>query len=233
MNRLLVGLCAIAVVSACSKEDEKQPKPSEVAPHATPAKGTAAKTAPEPIPETAEPAPEPAAPAPYEMTGEASPEQGLAAAKAGAKALGGTLKGRLMSAMQEGGPEGALQACAAEASSLTAGVGSNRLRVGRSTLRLRNPKNAEAPEWVKTWLTETGERKAEGVAGVEEVVDGTARVLIPLAVGGLCLACHGSTDPHSEAMKTLLASRYPEDKATGYENGDLRGALWAEFDLKP
>lgn len=222
MKRLFAGFVALAFVVGCAKKGDDDPKKSETPEVSAPAKQPTVPTSPTGA--------QVAAPT---IEGEATPEQGLAAAKAGAKALGGALKGRLMSAMQEGGPDGAMEACAAEASSLTSAVGNPRLRVGRSTLRLRNPKNVEAPEWVKAWLAKTGERKAEGVAGLEEVVDGTARVLVPLPVGGLCLACHGSTDSHSEAMKNVLASRYPEDKATGYENGDLRGVIWAEFDLRP
>jgi hypothetical protein len=231
MNRLLVGFCAVALAAGCSKKGDEDPNTSELKAKEVLEPATPTNVAPPPAIQTAPS--KTVERAPYEIVGEATAVQGLAAATAGAKTLGGSLKSRLMSAMQEGGPEGALEACATEASSLTAGVGNKRLRVGRSTLRLRNPKNAEAPDWVKSWLVETGERKAEGVAGVEEVVDGTARILIPLATGGLCLTCHGNTKSNSETMQALLASRYPGDKATGYEVGDLRGALWAEFDLKP
>jgi len=156
----------------------------------------------------------------------------IAEAKKGAKTLSKTLKRRLVGAMQEGGPEAALSACAADAQSITAGAAAPRLRVGRSTLRLRNPKNAGAPTWVNEWLTKTGERKTEGLKGLEEVVEGTARVLVPLTASSLCLACHGDTKTHTNQMKELLASQYPEDKATGYQSGDLRGVIWAEYDLE-
>ncbi|MBL4636778.1 MAG: DUF3365 domain-containing protein [Kofleriaceae bacterium] len=105
------------------------------------------------------------------------------------------------------------------------------MRVGRSTLRLRNPKNAESPPWVQEWLTTTGERKTEGLKGLEEVVDGVARVIVPLTASGMCLGCHGDAASHTDTMKELLASKYPEDKAVGYESGDLRGVVWAEYDL--
>ncbi|MCP4449646.1 MAG: DUF3365 domain-containing protein [Myxococcales bacterium] len=107
--------------------------------------------------------------------------------------LGGALKGRFASAMKDAGAEGALEACTAEAQVITSQAATPGLRVGRTSLRLRNPKNAEAPEWVNAWLVEVGERKASGVPGVETVVEGIARVLIPLEVGGLCLTCHGDS----------------------------------------
>jgi len=34
-------------------------------------------------------------------------------------------------------------------------------------------------------------------------------------------------------MQEMLANRYPEDKALGYEVGDLRGVIWAEYDVTP
>ncbi len=210
MSRLAIGLCSALVLVACSTKEKQE----EAAAEPTPV---------EPSP-AAEPVATPAA--------EATPEEGLAAAKKGAKMLGKTLKTNLGGAMQKSGPVGAMQMCADDAAKMTATVASPRLRVGRSTLRLRNPKNAEAPGWVKTWLTESGERKAVGLTGVEEVVDGTARFLKPLAINGLCLTCHGDQNTQPLDMKELLANRYPEDRAVGYEVGDLRGALWAEYDLK-
>jgi hypothetical protein len=44
-----------------------------------------------------------------------------------------------------------------------------------------------------------------------------------IPTGGLCLACHGETiDP---AVAGKIAELYPEDKATGFREGDLRGAF--------
>ncbi len=233
MNKLTTGCFAacMALVSfaGCSNKAEEEPAKPQVespAPPQAPVVEKKGKSSGAPASEVA------AAP-----SGDAdkvvSDKEALALAKQGAMKLGKTLKESLVIAMQKGGPETALHACAQDAQRISGAVGNARLRVGRSTLRLRNPKNEEAPGWVKEWLKKTGERKAEGVAGVAEVVDGTAHFLKPLALGGLCLSCHGESKNQTKKMQEILANRYPEDKALGYEVGDLRGVIWAEYDVTP
>ncbi|MEL6344677.1 MAG: DUF3365 domain-containing protein [Myxococcota bacterium] len=160
-------------------------------------------------------------------------QEALTAAQGAARKLGTSLKGRLSSAMQSDGPKGAVTACADEAQGMTAlATAGSRARAGRAALKLRNPANANAPEWVKQWLDEQGHRSAEGVRGISETHrDGdamVARVLKPIPVEGVCLTCHGDPAAIPEEVKAALAERYPADQATGYALGDLRGALWAE-----
>jgi hypothetical protein len=159
----------------------------------------------------------------------------LERARGAAKKLGKTLKERLLSAMADGGAEGAVQMCSTEAQKLTAGVTEQSgVQVGRSSLRLRNPEN-EGPAWVMKWLRAQGERKAEGVTGFARVVDtgqgARARVLKPLAVQGPCLNCHGPRETLPEGVRKVLSEQYPEDEAVGYALGDLRGALWAAAEV--
>jgi hypothetical protein len=47
----------------------------------------------------------------------------------------------------------------------------------------------------------------------------------------LCLNCHGTPDQISEEVRTILQNEYPDDKATGYKLGDLRG-MWSLKFLK-
>ncbi len=44
-----------------------------------------------------------------------------------------------------------------------------------------------------------------------------------------CLKCHGDPAAFSEALSDKLGKLYPDDKATGYTTGELRGALRVEF----
>lgn len=145
----------------------------------------------------------------------------------------GTLRKKVGDAMTEGGPASAIDVCAREAPVLSAKVRAEKgITIGRSSLRLRNPADAPPP-WVAEWLRAQGERKAEGVVGVRTVaeVDGkkVARVLKPIAIEARCLNCHGKE--LAPEVKQALAAKYPSDAATGYELGDLRGALWAELPL--
>lgn len=186
------------------------------------------------------PSDEPAEPAPVAEPGpeasQVADDAAIEAARAAAKQLGGTLKSRVAEAMASGGPEAAIVACADEAQALTATVAAETdARVGRSSLRLRNPAN-EAPEWVATWLVAQGERPAEGAEGfarVDETATGrVARVVAPIPVDAVCVTCHGATETLPAQVKEVLATRYPSDQATGYQAGDLRGAIWAEVPVR-
>ncbi len=154
-------------------------------------------------------------------------------ARGAMQTLGQTLKTRLVTTMKEQGPVAALDVCATNAQALTAEVTRDQgVTVGRSSLRLRNPANA-APDWVAAWLREQGERPAAGVVGLTgsaTLPDGTQvmRVLQPLVIEGPCLVCHGPDAGRAPELTAALADRYPDDTATGYAAGDLRGAMWAE-----
>ncbi|MBK8257990.1 MAG: DUF3365 domain-containing protein [Polyangiaceae bacterium] len=156
----------------------------------------------------------------------------LAAAKSAAGKLGTETRTKLVDALNNGGPANAVTVCSAEAQAIAERVAKETgASVGRSSLKLRNVKDAP-PGWVQTWLVAQGDKKADQTQGIEGVFDSpvgrVARFLKPIGIDGTCLSCHGDPDSISEPVKTVLASKYPEDKATGYKAGDLRGALWAE-----
>lgn len=148
----------------------------------------------------------------------------------------GDLKARLTDAMNSGGPAAAIAVCASDAQRMTAAVpeiaaAGLDAKVGRSSLRLRNPAN-RAPDWVQRWLDVQGERPAEGVKGASAVVTlggkRIARVLRPIPIRGMCLTCHGPTLMIPPDVQSVLKERYPADQATGYALGALRGVAWAE-----
>lgn len=156
----------------------------------------------------------------------------LAGAKAAAGKLGTAVRTRLVDAMNNGGASNAVQVCAAEAQGIAEQVAKETgATVGRSSLKLRNPKDAP-PGWVETWLVAQADKKADATTGVEGVFDSpngrVARFLKPIGIEGTCLSCHGDPAQMAEPVKAALAEKYPGDKATGYQMGDLRGALWAE-----
>ena len=148
-------------------------------------------------------------------------------ARAAAKELGMTLKGRLTATLQTQGPTGAVAVCCDEAPAIARAV-SDRLgvRVGRTALRVRNPANA-ADAWEKSGLEKLGAMLSSGVqpadAEVVEVVEGEVRYLKPIVTEPLCLTCHG--DAIDAGLMEQIRAAYPTDVATGFKPGDLRGAF--------
>lgn len=159
-------------------------------------------------------------------------QRAVTEAREAAQHLGRTLRTRLLAALEEGPAEG-VRVCADEAQALTEQAARERdARVGRSSLRLRNEANA-GPEWVRRWLEEHGERSAQGVQPSMAVTGEVARFVAPIAVEGPCLLCHGAPESIPPEVRSVLGERYPNDRAVGYAEGDLRGALYGEVALAP
>jgi hypothetical protein len=202
-------------------------------PPATPADPPTAQAAPsaEPAAEpTAEPAAAPALAAVPPATPGLPPD--LARTTAAAKTLGKTLKGRVQQSMKADGPAATVRVCADEAQGMTAMVQAQTgVRVGRSSLKLRNPANA-GPGWVQDWLRAHDAEPAASIEPLRLIVDTpegkVARVALPVAVGAPCMVCHGPSETIPAEIRTVLDERYPDDAATGYAAGALRGAIWAE-----
>ena len=108
-------------------------------------------------------------------------------------------------------------------------TGWNIRRVG---LRNRNPK-AVPDAWERVALEDFDRRAAAGEAPatlekaelVREGDRNVYRYMKALPVQELCVACHGPADRLSPAVKSELKARYPDDKATGYTPGQVRGAI--------
>jgi len=154
-------------------------------------------------------------------------DQGAAATKA----LMGTLQTNLVAAMQEGGPSYAVEFCAGEALALTDSV-ARQLGSGISLKRVsghhRNPVNAPDAAEVRALrhfedaLAESGSLPEDWV---QQTATGELRYYRPLVIAEPCLACHGNADSLDPAVAEAIAERYPDDRATGYEIGDLRGVV--------
>jgi hypothetical protein len=145
--------------------------------------------------------------------------------------LQSTLQGELMIAMREGGPVKAIEVCRDRAPKVASDLShESGWIVARTALKVRNVLNAP-DAWEKKVLEEFAARAAAGedVATLEKsgVVEAggtkTFRFMKAIRTGEPCLACHGATmKPELEAKVKGL---YPEDKATGFAAGDLRGAF--------
>lgn len=139
------------------------------------------------------------------------------------------LGGRLQEAMAERGAAGALEFCSVEGLPLTADVSrATGFEVKRTSSRIRNPANA--PDALERTALDRFE--AAAVAGdslpvklVQRTPEGDFRYYRPLRVQPLCLQCHGRSADLAAGVAEALATRYPQDQATGYGAGDLRGVV--------
>ncbi len=74
-------------------------------------------------------------------------------------------------------------------------------------------------------LNKQGELPQEYYEVVEENGEKVLRYFKPLIVQPMCLNCHGSDEFLKKEIKEFLKEKYPDDKATGYQAGDFRGAV--------
>ena len=158
-------------------------------------------------------------------TGAAADDARLAA---GAAALA-PFKRELQQALKAGlaeGPAEAITACRLRAPEIASSLSQGGLRVGRTSHRLRNPAN-EAPGWVRPVLDAYRADPADRAPRSIALDDGREGYVEPIVLQPLCLTCHGATLAPEVAGR--IEALYPEDRATGFEIGDLRGVFWVEL----
>lgn len=141
------------------------------------------------------------------------------------------LKGSLLSAIQSGGPVEAISVCSNVAPLIASDL-SNKygFNIARTSLKVRNLNN-RPDAWEKEILNqfETNKKTGSTIDSliISELVtqDGQQemRLMKAIPTGKLCLTCHGENiDP---AIQTKLHAIYPDDEATGFKLGDIRGAF--------
>lgn len=161
----------------------------------------------------------------------------IAQARRAADALGKDLMPLLLGALERGGPAEAVAFCADSAQVRTARHREAGIDVRRVGTRVRNPANA--PDSVERSLLDQLAAGLERGALPQEIVtvipgpDNSFQLqyLRPIVVAEPCLACHGDPTTFAPLVTQLLATRYPEDQATGYRVGDLRGGITVRIPL--
>jgi len=140
----------------------------------------------------------------------------------------GVLGKNLLGAIQSRGTEYAVSFCSERAYPLTDSMaGALKATVRRVSDRNRNPLNA-ADAVQLDYLQRTRARLAAGEPTPPEVreTEGGHVGFYPIVTNQMCLQCHGKVGADiSEATQARLSELYPEDKAVGYEENELRG-IW-------
>jgi hypothetical protein len=152
------------------------------------------------------------------------------------KTLGKELKGEMKKRMKDD-PTG-LQAayfCAKSAHDITKKINAafpKGVRVYRTALKYRNPDNrpdATDKEVMEKMVEALRNGNFEKRAVAVKTKNGARRVYMPLLTGKTCLKCHGEIEKIDPKVKETIAKKYPEDKATGFKEGELRGVIVAEM----
>jgi len=168
-----------------------------------------------------------------------SPEAQNAALQRGKAIVAETfslLSSNLQTAMQQGGVSNALPFCSLAASPLTAGMaGKHGVTIRRVTHKPRNPASrADATELAILNHYEaalTGTNPPPPL--LTNLTASTVTFFAPIVLNNeLCLKCHGEhgKDISSENV-ALIAHLYPQDEATGFKLGQLRGAWRIDIPL--
>ena len=134
----------------------------------------------------------------------------------------------LSAAMKQGGPPAAITVCHDQAVAIADKVAREQgIALGRTSHRLRNPANVPRP-WAQAAVEQSAGSKAAAVQRLVVDLGERVGVLRPIGTADMCLRCHGAPDAVRQQIGTALAASYPQDQATGFAAGDLRGWMWAE-----
>ena len=158
-------------------------------------------------------------------------------ARAAAMQLGEELKGELMAGGETGGPVAAISVCAEMAPAIASRISEETgMEVGRTSLKTRNPANAPDAwevESMERFLTSSANgyslRDVERFYAIEEDGKTYFRFMKPIVMQEMCVMCHG--EAVSEDVMAAVQAAYPQDQATGFNPGDLRGAFTVKKEL--
>ena len=147
----------------------------------------------------------------------------------------GDLKAELTTALQDtAGVPGAVYVCAEKAPEISAFYsGLAGITARRASAKYRNPMNAPNEYEATALEVLEGRSAAAGDEFFEWTETNGAKTfhyVKAIKIAGPCLNCHGNPEKMSPEMLASLAEKYPEDMATGYKVGDLRGLFTISID---
>ncbi len=144
------------------------------------------------------------------------------------KQFGSTLKPLLKEAIATGGLDHAIDVCSTQAPQIARQLGEKSgWSVKRVSLKPRSDLRASADLFEKEVLQQFDRRQQDGepldTMAYAERTATEFRFMKAQGTDGLCLNCHGKSI--SSEVKNALNRYYPNDLATGYSLGQVRGAF--------
>ena len=145
--------------------------------------------------------------------------------------FGKSLKGELVAAMKQGGPVKAIGVCRVKAPKIASQVSSGSWKVARSSHKLRNPSNGP-DAFTRMVIKEFSKRQAAGEKAntllkakiTEENGKKVFRMVKAIPTAKVCLKCHGGDNVKPQVVEKI-AELYPNDKARGFKEGEMRGVF--------
>jgi len=138
-------------------------------------------------------------------------------------ALVSEMMGELMAALDAGDASAAIGVCREKAPSVADRVSDQfGIKIGRTSHKLRNPANV-APPWAEPYVKELVADPTY-LAGP----NGEMGVLLPIHLKADCQMCHGPAEMIDSDIQAAIGEHYPDDQATGFAEGGLRGWFWVE-----
>jgi len=136
------------------------------------------------------------------------------------------LQAELSSALKQVGPVGAIGVCQSAAPAIAQDMSAKgELAVSRIARRNRNPGNAVPAELNALYQQLEREPLRDGKPRVVTAIIGKRDVFmraLPMK-DQPCSQCHGTNI--APDVKSAIDASYPDDRATGFAAGDLRGAM--------
>ncbi|MCY2688585.1 Tll0287-like domain-containing protein [Salinimicrobium sp. TH3] len=138
----------------------------------------------------------------------------------------------LMGAIQKEGTLHALEFCNVEAIPLTASMAEKyNASVQRVSDKYRNPQNQATPEEAELIDLFTAQLNAgKDPQPVLFPENGTIRFYYPIVTNSMCLQCHGKPGDIEPQVKEKILKLYPQDRAVGYSENEVRGIWKIEFE---
>lgn len=143
------------------------------------------------------------------------------------------LGSNLMQQMKSGGVQQAVPFCNVAANPIITEMSKKyNVDIKRTSHKLRNENNKpnkDEKKIIEDYLVSIS-KKEELKPIISKDNDGKVHFYAPIKMQKKCLACHGTlTKEVTFKSDSIIKSLYPNDKALGFKEGDLRGVLNVTF----
>lgn len=120
-------------------------------------------------------------------------------------------------------PAKAISVCKKRGDLLARSIGQEmNVRIGRTSAKIRNLNNVP-PVWAAEWVQQRHDRRL-----VVSLPNSGLGLLSPIMTKSICINCHGKQGKIDPDVFAEILSLYPDDMATGFSVGELRGYVWVE-----